>query len=55
MAPMSYCGNVAPFDECHANVGMLDIETVMDAEQTIAEIERLERIFGSGRLSYPTS
>jgi hypothetical protein len=21
MAPMSYCGNVAPFDECHAHAG----------------------------------
>jgi hypothetical protein len=26
---------------------MLDIETEMDAEQTIAEIERLERIFAA--------
>ena len=34
--------HAVPFDVA---VLLLDIETVMDAEQTIAEIECLERIF----------
>ena len=37
--------NAAPFDELTNATLMLDSETEMDTEQTIAEIECLERIF----------
>jgi hypothetical protein len=53
MFSQSRHADAALFDDCHTYVGYWD---GMDAEQTIAEIERLERIFavpGTRRLTLP--